>query len=323
MDIKDLQLVEVEQINAAAVFTGDDMPKLLKQIEKAALSIVPDLETTKGRKEIASLARKVASSKALIDDIGKEMVAEWKAKSKIVDNNRKKAREELDRVRDAVRQPLTDWEEAEQARIDAEALAIEIEACHEEAIEIENFITLQAEQAKREAELAAREAAIAEREAAIKKVAEEARAAEEAERLAAEEKKAQEQAAIEKAEADRVAAEKAEKQHKADIVKAEKAAEEKAMREAEERIEAARREAAEEAARVQAAALAEKEKERQALAAEKAAEEKRLTSKRHTNKINKEVQQAMTKAMGIHKDDAMALINAINCDAIPHVKINY
>ena len=105
------ELLCVKEINPAVVFTGNGIDKVLHDIEQEVLSFVPDLSTEKSRKEIASLARKVASSKVVLDGAGKQLVSDWKAKSKLVDESRKEARDFLDGLRDRVRKPLTDWEE--------------------------------------------------------------------------------------------------------------------------------------------------------------------------------------------------------------------
>ena len=110
----------VEDINPVAVFQeeGGDR-KILERIEKAALAIVTDASTAKGRKDIASLAYKVSRSKTALDNAGKTLVDDWKAKAKVVDARRKRIRDSLDKLRDIVREPLTKWEEAETARIKA------------------------------------------------------------------------------------------------------------------------------------------------------------------------------------------------------------
>ncbi len=116
-------LVVVENLNAVKIFQEDGMKVVLDGIESKALAIVADVETEGGRKEIASVAYKVARSKTLIDDMGKKMVSKWKADAKKVDAVRKEARDFLDGVKDQVRAPLTDWEAIEAKRKEEEAEA--------------------------------------------------------------------------------------------------------------------------------------------------------------------------------------------------------
>ena len=84
----------------------------------------PDLSTEKGRKAIASLAYKVARTKTAIDDAGKKLNEEARARINAIDEARRKIRQQLDDLRDDVRRPLTDWEDAEDAR--AETVASEL-----------------------------------------------------------------------------------------------------------------------------------------------------------------------------------------------------
>lgn len=89
----------------------------IQMVRDHIASFVGDTTTAKGRAEIASMARKVASVKARIEERGKEVSAELKDQPKKVDAERKRAIEELDKIRDAVRKPLTDWENYEKERI--------------------------------------------------------------------------------------------------------------------------------------------------------------------------------------------------------------
>ncbi|EFL6449063.1 hypothetical protein AAS80_003036 [Escherichia coli] len=110
-------LVVIEKQNAMAVFTNkEQLDPLIEKIEKEARSLVPDVSTKKGRDAIASMAHKVARSKTYIDNAGKNLVAELKALPKQIDESRRIVRERLDALKDEVRKPLTDWENAESAR---------------------------------------------------------------------------------------------------------------------------------------------------------------------------------------------------------------
>ena len=121
-DKKDLLIVE--KIDAATVFVENGLSPLIEKIKAEVEGIVPIMGTTKGRKEIASRARWVAKNKVFIDNAGKEYVAGLKAKIKPVDAERKRVREILDKLRDEVRQPLTEWEEEEARKIEIEAARI-------------------------------------------------------------------------------------------------------------------------------------------------------------------------------------------------------
>ena len=88
----------------------------LAQIKSEIDEFKPDVSTKKGRDAIASIAHKIARSKTALDNIGKELVADLKDVPKKIDAERKRMRDLLDRWKDEVRQPLTAWEEAEEAR---------------------------------------------------------------------------------------------------------------------------------------------------------------------------------------------------------------
>jgi hypothetical protein len=76
----------------------------------------PDISTAKSRAEIAKMAFKITRSKTAIDVAGKRLNEDARARINKVDAARRKIREELDALAEKVRQPLTDWETAEEAR---------------------------------------------------------------------------------------------------------------------------------------------------------------------------------------------------------------
>src|SRR6185312_9217366 len=283
-------LIPVETVNAIELFTGgNSLDDLLARIRQETATVVPDVSTDKGRKEIASLAYKVARSKTTIDDAGKTLVTEWKAKSAQVDASRKRARDYLDALKDEVRKPLTDWEE-EQERI------------KQEAIDAERRAVEQAEAARR-AELERKETELRAREEAIAKAEADARA----------------KAQAEQAERDRVTREEQIRREAA----------EKAERDAAEAVARAEREAAEAKERERLAAerarreAEEREKARIAEEARVRAEEAcKAANRSHRAKVNNEVMKALVKA-GCDEKSAKAIVIAIAGDHIPHTTINY
>ncbi|MDG9927451.1 MULTISPECIES: hypothetical protein [unclassified Pseudomonas] len=97
----------------------------LAKIRAEIDSFVPDVSTRKGRDAIASIAHSVARSKTALDNVGKDLVAELKEVPKKIDAERKRMRDLLDGWKDEVRRPLTEWEEAEAARVAGHESAIE------------------------------------------------------------------------------------------------------------------------------------------------------------------------------------------------------
>lgn len=114
-----VELALVGKPNALALFADHGLDQILDRIRAEVAAHTPDISTERGRKAIASLARKVSSSKVRLDDLGKELVHEAKSQISAIDAERKRMRDELDRLRDETRQPLTEWEDAEASRIKA------------------------------------------------------------------------------------------------------------------------------------------------------------------------------------------------------------
>ena len=105
-----------KDVDVEFLYVDQNLFNLVKDIESKAMAVVPDMTTKTGRDEIRSLARQVASSKVFLDNTGIAIVADWKEKSKVIDERRKKMRDYLDNVRDKVRQPLTDYEAEEERK---------------------------------------------------------------------------------------------------------------------------------------------------------------------------------------------------------------
>ena len=153
--MSELELVETKTIDALLIFTNQDgLDKILKGIESKVSGIVPDISTQKGRKEIASLAYKVAQSKTLLDKLGAELTANWKERAKKVDVSRKYIRDYLDTLKDRVRQPLTEWEEAEAKRIADEKARLKYDADWDDAITANLLWNREREIERKEAEIA-------------------------------------------------------------------------------------------------------------------------------------------------------------------------
>lgn len=309
------ELVVIEQLNVMDVFTGDSLTDLLREIETKAKGFTPTVEHAKGRKQIASMAHKVSRSKVVLDNLGKELVADWKAKAKKVDESRKIARDTLDALRDEIRKPLTEWEEAEAEREAMEKIVKEMEAAHESAL-AEHALWL------RQKDIEAKEAELARIEEERQQKAEAERI--EKERIDREEQMKREaaEAAKKQAEAEAQAkiaeAERKEREAKEAAAKAERdriAAEERAKVEKEMAVKEAERKAKEEADRV----------ERERLAAEanqKAIDEARQADVAHKKKLNNEAVAALV-ANGIGQDQAKQIITLIAKGLIDNVTINY
>jgi colicin import membrane protein len=119
-----VELALIGKPNALSLFQPNGLDQILDKIRHEVALHVPDISTERGRKAIGSLARKVASSKVRLDDLGKELVSEVKAQVGTIDAERKRMRDELDQLRDDTRRPLTEWEDAEKSRVQAHEDAV-------------------------------------------------------------------------------------------------------------------------------------------------------------------------------------------------------
>ena len=316
------QLAKVENITAVEVFTSGNAESLINAIESEVRSFIPDLKTVKSRKEIASLSAKVSKSKVVLDNLGKTLVSDWKTKAKAVDSERKMVRDRLDSLRDEVRQPLTEWEEAEKARIEAERMMQVLLEAHEQAIAEDDLYNRQkAIEAKEEEQRQIEAARVAKEEAERieleriereKQIAVEAaeNAKREAEELAAKEKAEAEQKIIDaKAaiELEKLKAKEAAERAEQEKIQAIKDAEEKAKREA---METEQKRLAEEA-RVKS--------ENDRIAAEA---EKKAANKKHQAAINNKILKQFS-AIGIEENLGKKLITAIAKLEVDYLSIRY
>jgi len=163
---------------------------------KEKASEVVDITTKEGRARVKTLAANVSSSKTAVTKPGRLYLKEIKARPKIIEVELRKFETAMDTLRDATRSPLTEWEaeqerikeaeaaaiKAEEDRKAAEALAKQIEECHEFGLLMnEKIDRVKAEEAEAE-RIAAEEKAEAARLEAVRI------AQEEADRVAAEAK---------------------------------------------------------------------------------------------------------------------------------------
>lgn len=118
--VNELQVLEQNSNAIVEAFKTEGGAKaLFDRIAEQARSVVPDLSTDKGRKAIASMARKVALTKTAFDAHGKQLKEQYTVITNKIDADRKLFRDSCDALRDEIRKPLTEWEEAREAHIQA------------------------------------------------------------------------------------------------------------------------------------------------------------------------------------------------------------
>lgn len=352
-------LAVIETMSASVVFVPGGVDAILQKIEAEVRSIKTDISTPAGRQAVGSLAYKVARSKTALDDMGKELVSELKAKTGAIDAERRTIRDRLDALKDEVRKPLTDWESAEEQRVTDHENALEEiaetalnipDSSEEIQLRINRLVvasaphfrdwqefkkradeTIAASHATLARALSAAEMREAERAELQRLRQEQAERAqrERDERIAAEaaERARAESEAKAKREAEQAAERAAAEQRRLDQERA--AAEARAAKAEQDRIAAERKatedaKAAAEAAEQRRVRAVEDERARvAAIQAQEAAETaRREANKKHKAKINNEVLGALVLA-GVPEDASKLAITAIAQGAVPHTRISY
>ena len=347
--------IQVLEQNSNAIVeaykTEGGAQSLFDRIAEQARSVVPDLSTDKGRKAIASMARKVASSKTAFDAHGKELKEQYTAITSKIDADRKLFRDQCDALRDEIRKPLTDWENADKQRIiDIEvringlkqqfgsSLSVDIQNDIDriQAIEIDDSFMEFQDKAKLQkyetieflgkllAEAKEAEAKQAELEAL--RIAEQERLQREhEERIAREATEKAQREAEEKArlEAERVQREKLEAEQREALLKAEKEA--ALLREEQLKQQAIEREKQAEIDRQNAIEAERKRIEQEAQAkaeADRKAQEAREADKAHKKKVCDSILVELAK-LNIDEQTGKDLIKAIYNNQIPNITIKF
>lgn len=113
------QLVVIEKETALKIFTSPKgLDPILKKVRTILDEFVPDIDTAKGRSEIISMAYRVAKTRTHIDAVGKEETTKQKELPKLIDAERKRARDTLETWGNEVRAPITEMEEDEDMLLD-------------------------------------------------------------------------------------------------------------------------------------------------------------------------------------------------------------
>lgn len=116
--MKNEVIIETNVIAEAFKVEGG-LENLFNSLKSQSDGVVFDMSDKKSRDECASLAYKISRSKTAVDDYGKELVADIKAKVKVIDNKRKQWRDACDALRDEIRAPLDAYEAQLKAEKDA------------------------------------------------------------------------------------------------------------------------------------------------------------------------------------------------------------
>ena len=351
----ELQVLEQNVIVQAFATQGGSL-LLVDRIAEEVRKHVPDVTTKKGRDAIGSLAAKVSKSKTIAEKYAKDLVAEEKARIKLVDDDRIQFVKRMDALRDEILAPRDAWEQAEKDRVAKHEGAIravrslydensknqeahvikgyifdleklEIDSSYEEYEEQAKLAKFETLEVLRKA-LADREKYEAEQaELERLRIAEQQRIQQEREaQIAREAAEKATREAEEKArfEAERVQREKLEAEQREARLKAEKEA--ALLREEQLKQQAIEREKQAEIDRQNAIEAERKRIEDEQIAkveAERKAAEEREANVEHTRTINNEALNAISLIGGVDADTAKLIVIAIAKNQIPHVSIKY
>lgn len=341
--------------NALQVFTTEEaLDQLYAEVEAQVVGVVYDMSTKKGRDQCASDAYKVARSKQAVEKLGAKLSAEYKEIPKKIDASRRRIKERFDALQEQVRQPLNEWEAAEETRIanhkagiewfrlraeenrdlDSDELRasieevgarvvdeaweeFEAEAHRMKARALDSLTQALTAREKYEAEQAELARLRAEAEARAKRDEEERIAREAAERATREaESKAQaEREAAARREAEAKAAAERAEQEKLEAIERQKLAEARAEA---EKLAAEQR--AKEAA--EAARKAEIERQRREKEEAEAEQRRREADRAHKSRIMRAAKEAVM-TVGITEDQAREVIKLINAGEVPNVTLHF
>lgn len=295
-------LIKLEDVNATVLFGSDEeVTAIIQRIDEAARSIVFDINTSKGRKEAASVAAKVARSKTYLDSLGKDLVSGIKDQAKKIDVRRKKIRDVLDGLKEDVRRPLTEFEEKEKERVAAHEsvlveLVMSIDAVQSMDTEaLSGVSTLIATASDRDFEEYEERAALT-----LARVRDAVASRQEALRVEAEQK----------AEIERLQREAAEREQREREERIAREAEEKAKLEAEQKLREEEDRRREEEERRIAAEKEKLEAERRELEAKKQAEEDRLAAERREAEAKERAEEERKAAAERAREEERARIEA-------------
>ncbi|HGY9625410.1 TPA: hypothetical protein ACOJM5_001772 [Pseudomonas putida] len=113
-----IAIEEISEANAPAIYVAGGLQQFIDLVKGEVEGEVPDLTTRKGRERIASLAAKVSKSKTAVEKPGRDYLRRLKEMPKVVEAELREFVTKMDALRDETRRPLTEWEAAEDARID-------------------------------------------------------------------------------------------------------------------------------------------------------------------------------------------------------------
>ncbi|WP_347271879.1 hypothetical protein [Rhizorhabdus histidinilytica] len=324
---------------------------------KAKAPADADVSTKKGRDALRSYAAEVRSEKAAIDKARLRLTKDWRDMVDQCNAAGKIIVERLETLAAEVRKPLTDWEEAEKARVaECEAMIARIKAAATVTIEdtaetvrvrgseiygLQSEITVERYQDRYETAMQARSDTIGVLKSALDRLTREEAERAELERLRAEaaererveaEKRAAEEAERERAEQERIAEERRIAAEQAEAERIERVKREAAEaerlrveREHQEALAAERRRAeeAEAAAQAERDRVAAEQRAREQEEARVAAEQARREADQAHRTAVKSAAKTAIMSCGADEETARKIVMAIIAGEVPAVKLEF
>ena len=103
----------------------DNFRQVLIDAQKIGRGLVADPTTKEGSIQIKTMAKKISTLKNLIEEKGKEIAAELKAKPKLIDATRKEVKDTLDKLKEDVLKPIVDIEKRREQIIEIDSMPAE------------------------------------------------------------------------------------------------------------------------------------------------------------------------------------------------------
>lgn len=132
-DLPMLALIETPNIPTPTVddqarvvlLDGEAFDAFYERMKAETDKHVPDVTTDKGRKAVIALARRVTTTKTAITAAAKGLTEGWRQQTATVNAARKPIEEKLAELAAEVRRPVTEWENAEAARVERNRAVID------------------------------------------------------------------------------------------------------------------------------------------------------------------------------------------------------
>ena len=96
----------------------ENFRQVLIDAQKIGRGLVADPTTKEGSIQIKTMAKKISTLQKLIEEKGKEIAAELKAKPKLIDATRKEVKDTLDKLKEDVLKPIVDIEKRQEQIIE-------------------------------------------------------------------------------------------------------------------------------------------------------------------------------------------------------------